>query len=467
MIVSAYWQFVKLDSSNQRQTESISVAQIYFQNQFTNNHEIQDSKIVRQLWQQMCQSGETSSNEESHLAEICLRCYISHQIDRVCWDLGVKFGNNKGFSNIDLLPFVLPDEVLWMTPRQQKKSGYKSLATSLLQTFHPDKGRLNTWVKLYVKQHPELKIFLLQHGVFIISDWALLNDTSPQQLQRIFADFYHAVDLEIKQKRELLISYHAVYRQERLRQRMQGIKLACQPPTFEQLTCIGDDLKNRTGRLISHELLLSQLQGIAAKLRRYRIVSQGGSVAEVSFDQPDIQSMVEDSQLTPEDEEKIKFLKLYHNQFIESLDHAISQVIDSFILKLQRKVSVNKNEKSLLTALHLFHCQGQAMGQIAAQIGFKKQYEVTRFLKLNEFRADIRQRLLINLRDRVLESAKYFTNSQQLETLDKKIEVILNEQIDNIIKEAESETKRPVRNQPLCSLLARRLCRYLDKRGDF
>ncbi|MEO0684783.1 MAG: hypothetical protein AAFY76_06970, partial [Cyanobacteria bacterium J06649_11] len=115
--------------------------------------------------------------------------------------------------------------------------------------------------------------------------------------------------------------------------------------------------------------------------------------------------------------------------------------------------------------LQLFHCQGQAMSQIAPQIGFKKQYEVTRFLKLNEFRADIRHKLLMHLRDRVMEIARNFTNYQRLEGLDKQIESILDEQIYSVINEAESEAKSPVRNQAFCSLFSRRLCSYLKTRN--
>ncbi|MGB3638015.1 MAG: hypothetical protein WBA39_10640 [Rivularia sp. (in: cyanobacteria)] len=461
--ISNYWQFVKLDYTNQRQIQMITAAQTYFKNQFTETPEVSDTKIVGQLWQQMLQGKEENSNE-LHLAEICLRCAISHQIDGVCANLGIKFGIKNGFSREDLLPLVLPDEVLWANRKQKTKSSYKSLATNLLETFNPDKGSLNTWVKRYVKQHSELKHFLLQHGVFLISDWALLNDVSPQNLQRILADMYNLATLQIQQKKELLISYHAVYREDRLQQRVKGITFPCQPPTSEQLIRIALEIKHSTGRIVSPESLLSQLQEIATQIRRYRIISQGGYVPEVSvsLDKPEIQPRIEPSQATYKDEDENKFIQLYQDKFLESLDTAISQVIEEFMTKVERKATANKNEKSLLTALQLFHCQGEVMSKIAPKIGFKKQYEVTRFLKLDEFRADIRQRLLIILSARVVEIAESFTSYQRLEGLDKKIESILDEQILNIIQEAESEAKSPVRNKAFCSLFSRRLCRYLE-----
>lgn len=464
--VSKYWQFVKL-STSKPSVEMVVAAQTYLQKQGLAQVEVSDAAVVRSLWQQMRSPKETDT-DKGYLAEICLRCYISHQIYQVCLDLGTKFGNRNGFTCQDLLRFVLDDEILLATPSQQRlksgstQSSYQSVATTALKTFDPAKGSLNTWVNRYVKQHPELKRFLLQHGVFLISDWALLNDTNSKQLQKILADMYRLTSVEIQQMCELLISYHAVYRQDRLSQRLAGATPACQPPTDEQLTRIAGELYTQTNRILCNKAILNQLSAIATKLRQYRIAAQGGSVASVSFDRPEIQPMVERSQVI-QDDEQIEFIKLYQNQFIECLDKAISQVINDFISKLQRKRSAV--EQSFLTALQLFHCQGQSMTQIAPQIGLKKQFEVTRLLKLNELRADIRQHLLVMLRDRVLDTAKLFADSERLQNLDQQVELILDEQISGMIQEAESEVKNPIRNQPLRGLLARRLCRYLDSRN--
>ena len=446
----------------------IVAAQTYFQKQGLAQTEVSDAAVVRSLWQQMRVSGEADT-DQCYLAEICLRCYISHQIYQVCLDLATKFGRRNGFTCQDLLHFVLDDEVLLATPTGQQsnranstQSSYQSVATRVLKTFDPAKGSLSTWVNRYVKQHPDLKRFLLQHGVFLISDWALLNDTNSKQLQKILADMYRLTSVEIQQMCELLVSYHAVYRQDRLEQRLVGATLPCVPPTDEQLTRIADELHTRTNRILSAGAILNQLQAIATKIRQYRIVAQGGSVSEVSFDQPEIQPMVERSQITPDDSEQIEFIKLYQTQFLKCLDQAISKVISDFISN-KFKDKRSSVEQSFITALHLFHCQGQSMTQIAPQIGLKKQYEVTRLLKLNELRADIRQRLLVMLRDRVLDTAKLFADWERLQSLDRQVELILDEQISGIISEAESEAKNPIRDRPLRGLLARRLCRYLDR----
>lgn len=462
VLVSKYWEFVKLDSTSKRQVEMVITAQNYLQTQFS-LAETSDAAIQRHLWEQIQQP----TGGQSEIAEVCLRCYISHQTYQVCLDLGVKFGSRNGFSCEDLLPFVLDDEVLLASanqPKNKQRTTYQSLATTILKTFDPAKGSLNTWVNRYVKQQPELKRFLLQHGVYLVSDWALLNDTNPKELQRILSSMYGLTEIEIKQSCDLLVSYHAVYREDRLQQRLTGSTLPCLPPTSQQLTRIAEYLQTSVGKTLNPDAVLRQLQAISLKLRKYRIAAQGGAVTSISFDKPEIQPIIERNQPPSDDEEQIQFLKLYQNQFLESLDLAIAQVIGDLFDKLQAKRQ--PAGESFLKALHLFHCQGESMTQIAPQIGLTKQYEVTRFLKLNDLRGDIRQKLLLILRSKVIAIAKEFTDSVSLQNLDNQVEAILDEQIATVIQEAESEVKNPVRNQPLKSLFARRICRYLKSRDN-
>ncbi|MEL7245531.1 MAG: hypothetical protein AAGM40_24825 [Cyanobacteria bacterium J06573_2] len=454
---SKYWKFVRINSAGEVRVETMVAAQNYFQQRFSNldDNLITDAAIVRQLWQQV-------DLKKSSPAQLCLRCYISKLVYWVCFDLAKNFGCDKGFTCGDLLPFVLDDEVLL-----KSRNSYQSLATRILQTFDPDKGSLKTWVIRYVKQHPEIHRFLLENGIFIISDWAILNDTNRQELQRIFTQMYQSATVEIQQSIELLISYHAVYREDRIQQRLKGKTLPCKQPTPEQLKRIIDDFQSRNSNIsrleLTNEIVLNQLQSIAAKLRKYRIAVRGGSVSTVSMYQPEIQNVAEKKlQLqTDTNTEQIEFIKQYQKQFITSLDLAISQVVEEFISRSQRRRSFN--QEAFTQGLELFHCQGLSMSQIAPEIGLKKQYEVTRLLRLNDLRADIRQKLLIILSQRVIDIAKNFSNTQKLQNLDNKIQIILEEQISTIIQEAESEVKNPVRNQPLKNLIARRICDYLDR----
>lgn len=456
--ISKYYEFVKLFNNGRRLFETVEAARDYLQEQFPTLAGDSDVAIQRQLWQLMHQQQASNS-----IPEICLRCYISHQIYQACVDLGAKFGRQNGFNHEDLLPLVLGDEVLQSQYQQVKTGSYKSSATTILKTYNPDKGSLNTWVSRYVKQHPDLKQFLLEHGVFLVSDWALLNDTNHKELQRILTQMYHLATVEIKQACELLVSYHAVYRADRLQQ-LKNSTLPCQPPTSEQLSRIAEDLKIRTGKNFSNDAVLKHLQFIAAKLREYRIVARGGATKTLSYDKEEIEPIVERQQATVDnqDQEENEFIQLYQQQLIASLDQALCQVLKDFTDKLQRRHP--SQVQSFIKGLELFHCRGESMTQIAQQIDLKKQYEVTRLLKLNDLRTDVRQRLLVILRTKVIDIAKEFTDIEKLQTLDQKIEQALDEQITKIITQAESEARNPVRNQPLKSLFAHRLCLCLHEK---
>lgn len=444
---SNYWQLVKLDSAGRRRVEIMISAKNYLDEQFSDwleQTEVVDTVIQRELWQR---SGDPVERDR---AELCLRCFISHHVDQVCRSLSLKFGSRNGFTYSDILPFVLDDD------GRTRKSEYRSLWKSILESFNPAKASLSTWTSLQVKQHPELKRFLLEHGVYLISDWAILNDTSPKQLQHLLLETSQASQSEIEYSVSLLQSYHAIYREDRLKARLSGAKQLCQPPTIEQLNRISAELSSS----VNTDTILKQLTTLATQLRRARIVARGGSIHTVSIDQPEMKSIVDQIQ-SPETDEALEFLQFYQDQFLACVDRAIAQVIPTVLENLQRR---RKSEESFLNALHLLHCQGQSMSEIAPQVGLKKQYEVTRLLKLAELRADIRQRSLAQLRDQVLDRAKLYADVDRLQQLEHRVESILDEQLSSVIAEAEAEAQSPVRNQPFRSLLARRLCHYLASR---
>jgi hypothetical protein len=448
-----YWQLVKLDTAGRRRVEIMVNAKHYFHQQFpvwVEQAEVPDTLIQQELLQRL-------KTDERNLAELCFRCYISYQVDQVCRDLALKFGDRSSFTHLDMLPILLDDD-----GRPSERTHSSSFWVTVLQTFDPVKASLSTWVNLQVKQHPEVKRFLLDHGVYLMSNWAILSDTKLSQLQRVLAEIYQLTDIEIQYTSALLQSFHAIYREDRLKARLAANRKACQPPTSEQLERIAEAFYERTQKRISPEALLNQLNAIAAKLRRVRIVARGGSIDAISLDQPEIRPRVEQIQTPPEDEEASEFLKFYQAQFLACFDAAIAQVIQDVLAALQRKRK--PVEQAFLKALHLFHCQSQSMSEIAPQIGLKKQYEVTRLLKLNDLRTDIRQRSLATLRDRVLDQAKLYANAERLQQLDQQVDTILTAQISGVIEEAEAEAQSPNRTQSLPSLFARRLCQYLATR---
>jgi hypothetical protein len=469
---SRYWTLVRIDAAGKRKIEEIPPAKAFFLSSFPEivaQSQVPDASIQRQLWQWM----KSADPEVCFLAERCLQCFISRQIEQVCQQLEVQFGTEHGFTCNDLLPLVLDDGGRRLNRGQANpaSTSYQSLPGQILQSFNPDQSSLATWTSRRVKHHRELNAFLLEHGVYLVSDWAILNDTSSQQLQRVFSQFRPLTTHEIQEASRLLECYHAVYRAQRLKQRQAGLKGQCPPPSTEQLRQMQQRLSSQTNQMLSLETLMARLQAIASRLREYRIHVRGGALPTESIDAPakcatntaaddiSLRDFIDNRNIADEQSE---FLDTYREQFVTCLDQAIAQVTDEQLTKLQRKDS--QKAQQFFTALKLFHCQGRAMNEIAKLVNLQAQFQVSRLLKLKAFRADVRQQLLVRLREYVFEQAKTYTNPKRLESLNQQIEEALEEQITQVIEEAatEASTATTARNRITSSLFAQRLCSYLD-----
>jgi hypothetical protein len=209
---------------------------------------------------------------------------------------------------------------------------------------------------------------------------------------------------------------------------------------------------------------MEKLRSLANQLRQYRIHVRGGMPPTDSLDQPEVRAValqMHSSEEQDDQAEQHEFLVFYREQLLDCLDQTVVEVTSDRLCFLQGKSPQIADQ--FLQALHLFHCRGCSMSDIAVEVGLTAQYQVTRLIKLKEFRADIRQRLLLKLGDRILNQAKAYVAPKRLQTLDQQLQRVLDEQIANVIQQAEAEASAP-RNRPLGSLFARRLCRHLDTR---
>lgn len=451
-----YWTFHKLNAQGKAIPEEITQAKIFILQQYPdreNQNTYSDAVIQRHLFGLF--------RNQNAIAEICLRCFISEQIKQICLNLEGKYGESHQFKWYDLLPFVLDDAL--NRPEQPETGEYISMATKVLQTFDPEQANLSTWTNRLVRSERNLNQFLLEHGVYLISDWAILNDTNPQQLHRIFKEFYNYNDGIIGDTIVLLKAYHEIYRQQRLAARKSGTRSKCSAPTPEQLQQISQII----GLSITPEKILNQLQNLAERLRKYRIFVRGGKIEQDSLDNQenhDIQNKFKQQQTTEfsddSEQEAQEFLNRYRQQFLSCLETAIASVITQWLNKQKQP-----KKQQFLDALKLFHCQGLSMTDIASIIGLQQQYQVTRLIQLNNLRSDIQQKMLQDLRPQILEIASIYTDAEQLLKQEKQIEIALAEQLSSMFEEAKVEAST-VKGQPLKSIFAQYLCRYLDSQEN-
>jgi hypothetical protein len=463
---SRYWLLIGFDAAGRRKVREIDGAQAFFTSRFpdADREEVSDVEIQQKLWRwwQNFEAG----NESGCWAEVCLRCFISGAIEQVCIQLETSFGNHYNFTREDLFPFVLNDTIS-LRPGTVP-NGFTSFACEVLAGFNPNLSSLGTWTTKLVRQNSELRNFLVERGIYLVSDWAILNDTKPEKLRRVLDEFHNLSAREINLASCLLESYHAIYRRDRRSARKSRTQGQCPLPTREQLQQIANLYYLKTHQNLQGVEVMNNLQNTAELLREYRIYIKSGLFPISSLDNgfmgdEDNLSRVEQIPYPEawemDNEEDAEFLEFYREQVIACLDKALQLAISNRITALQGQNSDAKAEQ-FQQALKLYHCEGKSMGEIAQIVGLKAQFQVTRLLRLKQLRAEVKQLILKDLIEIVVKKAIAYTEFQTAKALEQKIERIIDEQVGDIVRIAEAESST-AKGRPLKSLFARRVCKLL------
>ncbi|OLP19027.1 hypothetical protein BST81_07340 [Leptolyngbya sp. 'hensonii'] len=452
-IASTYWTFFRINPAGGYLTTELPLVKTFCQEQWLDrNPEVSPSDQQMQRHLLTIYKAPAETMERRRLAALSLRCYISGQIVQVCTHLDNQFGRTNGFTRHDLLACVLNDIPEFSGPSTDQPKTFVPTGYDILQTFDAQQSSLSTWVSLRIRRSSELNTFLLAHGIYLISDWAILNDTQLRQLERIFALFHRLPATLIRQDVQILASYHAIYRHDRLQRKSQG---RCSPPTEEQLQRMVALLPDQGW---SPRPVLQRLREIAELLREYRIHARKGQVRQLALDDR-VSEGLTDPRFSEDDREQAEFLALFRREFDSTLERAIAQVIQQRVAALERKDA--QKARNFLQALELFHCQGLAMGRIAPLIQVKQQFEVSRLLKLKDLRDAVRLTMLQHLPRFLLTTAGLNLQPDRLQQVD----AALDQLIQAVIQEAEAEAAHP-QSQCLQSHFARSLCCYLKEHRE-
>lgn len=363
MSASHYWTLFRLSASGRAIPKQMLSAKTFFQQQFP---EGQDTRSIQIRLFDLSQS---SNRTIAHLALLCLRCYVSYQIVSTCLRLVDRFGDRYSFNLTDILPFVLDD---------QGRADYrKTLAFEILRTFQPDKGSLSTWTARFVQQRPDLTRFFVQQGLILVSNWALLNDTTEKQLCRILSEVYLLSPREIDRSIALLNAYHSIYRNDPNRSGR------CIPPSIAQLEKIAQHLNSSD----STDSLMSRLNRLGNDVRQYRVWCRRGAALTCSIDSVMILPAAIEKQVCPLE---TRFLRRYRQALITELDAAIVDV-----------VTARMSSPHFLQSLYSLYCEQKTMRQMALELGLPGQYRIVRLLQLSELRSTIQAQLIERLKPRL------------------------------------------------------------------
>ncbi|NJN23155.1 MAG: hypothetical protein HC810_00420 [Acaryochloridaceae cyanobacterium RL_2_7] len=281
-IASRYWQFVGFDAAGRRRIEVLETAKGYFEpwiEELERSHPNSiesDAFVQSQLWKTAQIQDQCFDPKSNQPPVLNLRCCVSHLIEQSCIQLAQQFGETYHFQAQDLMPLVL-DSNSRMSSRHL--GHYESLTTKILSTFNPRQGNLGTWATRLVRNNHRVSEFFLDHGLYMITDWAILNDTTPKQAQKFLSEVQTLTPYEVKVSCYLLRAFHQIYRKDR---DLSSKKGRCYPPTADQLTRMIVVLKTWEVSTLNFEagseaVVLSQLQTLARQLRQYRILRRGGA----------------------------------------------------------------------------------------------------------------------------------------------------------------------------------------------
>ncbi len=422
-MLNQYWQLVRLQSSGKAQIAELAIAQAYIQ-EFCDSPDVSDRALQLELFQQF-QSGVAE-------AGLCLRCVMSHYVLQECRAIVRQFGQHYQFTESDLFPYVLQDE-----GRLDFDKPYRPLTWQILQKFDPKTAQLSTWTARLVRQHGELTQFLKAQGLWLISDWAILNDTSVSRMQRVLRDVYQQTESEVAQAGMVLESYRSIYLPDHLAQGSGK----CSEPTLNQRQRMAAWMQAKFACDIPPATILSQLQQVAYCLRQYRL-------GKAPLPQP----------LSPatEEPEIQSFLARYREQFERCLAAAIDHVIRDRLTKFKSEARA----QNFLTALRLSYCDRLTQTEIAKQMELR-QDQIANLLKLSDLRVAIRLHMLTHLKKEVIETAEKFTDVARLRQFDQQIAAVLEEEVTALIQHDRQEAYT-AQSYMKGSRLGQQICAYLS-----
>jgi hypothetical protein len=442
--LAPYWTLLQLRANGTTKAKVLPIAQTTLQDLLQ-----QTGGKIPEVHSRIFQGQLLRESQSPLAAQLCLRCYISHQILNICHQLAEQFGFSHGFTSQDLLSIVLDDD------GQAISGPYRPRSQRILERFDPDIASLSTWSHRLIRCDDELNQFLKQQGLWLISDWAILNNRNSKTLHRTIATSTRLSRHQIEQAPALLESYQAVYRRDRLLHRQRG---PCAPPTPEQLNEMGRCLQAQGQPPLTAKALLAELLVLAQELRLDRLSRHDGLRQAVSLEDLTGVEPVDERSLPVEPSPWQTLTTFYQQQLSDCLSQAIAAVLAQRIEPL-----APTKQQQFLTALRSLYREGLKMGDIASRIGFTAQYQVSRLLNLKALRADIRQRTIACLLVQMREKVTTLVSPEQLQQLDQRLEELLSEQIDALITAEQESTQTPGQYVQEKSRLALEIGRILQE----
>jgi hypothetical protein len=404
------------------------------------------------LWQQAITQDDTATQLA---AELCLRCRIAHEIRTSCRDLAARFQDQQ----------VTWEEVFTCLPYDDGQSlerlqgqRYQPFTLTVLHVYNPQRNGQASLAKLVqrmVRQHESVLQYLLDQGVLLRSDWALLNRARLAELTTFEA--------------AILKAFHAVYRSDRRQQHTSRTDGKCPPPTTEQLQRMLAWLKQKKDiQIDSPAALLKHLTSLANVIRKQEIFKKRKTPWADGFDLSDSDSEagasreIADESIFNNPFEAVAqktfqtFCDRWQQQgwnFTAELDTSlvwgVEQAIRDRVTDLNRKSKQNPQVERYEQGLYLTYCQGLTQTEIGNQWQMD-QYKVSTLLKLKELnQQQIPDHTVEKLFRQIVQRIQTLELSIHTSTPEYKQDLVplLSQLLAPIVAEAEAERRNPKTRQ--------------------
>jgi hypothetical protein len=204
---------------------------------------------------------------------LCLRCRISHPMEAWLRATHSRYGESYGLDLLAMASYALDDTgslSIRIGPNTAAPFTYAEIASlpkglispfsaEVIRTYDPDKCGLPHWARLKLQCHNDLKAYFREHGLLLISDWALLADSSAKRVRESW-EVFGGGGFTAEQATALMAAYKPLYRQAMQAYRQSTGKASGWQPDAAFLQALSPEQAAST--------TMEQLQAIAAAIRR-------------------------------------------------------------------------------------------------------------------------------------------------------------------------------------------------------
>lgn len=219
-------------------------------------------KAADRLLLELCQGDDVG-------AFLCLRCHVSHALEMKARDLAETF-RPSGLQFQEVASFALLDDgdrrrstpLSYLNLRQQPEDSILPFSAQVICSYAPERGAgLPYWAKFRLQSYGPLKEFLRDvYGLVLISDWALLADSSPTRMRKAWP-LLSAPSLSLEQTLVLHGNFRRGYSQDRQLHRSRHGRSGGYTPSENFLL----EIQPQKGITQTHD----ELRSMATAIRRY------------------------------------------------------------------------------------------------------------------------------------------------------------------------------------------------------